>query len=114
VVLAAGGPIVVSGCGQAGLVNTLEQTRAEISEAPVQAAIGGFHLFGATDDELSWTSERLTEMELGSLLGSHCTGFEAVYRIRQLAGMSRGRAKVGAIGTRYEAGRGIVAGSINQ
>lgn len=114
VVLAGGGPVVVSGCGHSGLVNTLEQTRNAISEHPVQAAIGGFHLFGASDEVFRWSAERLADQRLGCLLGSHCTGFEAVYRIRELAGMTRDTARVGAIGTRYESGRGIVAGNINR
>lgn len=114
VVLAQDGPIVVSGCGHSGLVNTLEQTRSAISEHPVQAAIGGFHLFGATDDVFRWSAEKLAEQGLGCLLGSHCTGFEAVYRIRELSGMTRETARVGAVGTRYETGRGIVAGAINR
>ena len=114
VVLAKGGPILVSGCGHAGLINTLEQARERISPHAAQAAIGGFHLFGAADEVFRWSAEKLGELELGSLIGSHCTGFEAVYRIRELSGMSRETARVGAIGTRYEAGRGIVAGSINR
>lgn len=114
VVLAKGGPILISGCGHAGLINTLEQTRTDISDDPVQSAIGGFHLFGADDETLAWTSEQVAALELGSLLGSHCTGFEALYRIRELAGMTRESARVGAIGTKFVAGSGIVAGSINR
>ena len=51
---------------------------------------------------------------LGGFLGSHCKGFESVYRIRDLAGLSRDSARVGAIGTRYVAGSGIVPGAINR
>ena len=81
---------------------------------PPQAAIGGFHLVAASEDVLRWTSEELAQRGLGSFVGAHCTGFESVYRIRELAGMDRERARIGAIGTRYETGRGIVAGNINR
>ncbi len=114
VVLASDGPILVSGCGHAGLVNTLEYAQARISDHPPQAAIGGFHLYEASDNVLRWTSEKLSELSLGSFLGSHCTGFESVYRIRELAAMDRDRARIGAIGTRYETGRGVVPGNINR
>lgn len=114
VVLAAGGPIFVSGCGHAGLINTLDYGRAAISDTPPQAAIGGFHLSGATDETLRWTAEKLAEARLGNFVGAHCTGFETVLRIRELAGMGREQAAIGAIGTRFEAGSGIVRGNVNR
>ncbi len=114
VVVAKGGPVVVSGCGHAGLINTLEHVRSEISADSPQAAIGGFHLFAASDDVLSWTSKELQKLGLGYFLGSHCTGFESVYRIRELGSMNRERARVGAIGTKFVSGKGIEAGAINR
>ena len=114
VVVAKGGPVVVSGCGHAGLINTLEHVRSEISADSPQAAIGGFHLFAASDDVLSRTSKELQKLGLGYFLGSHCTGFESVYRIRELGSMNRERARVGAIGTKFVSGKGIEAGAINR
>ena len=105
---------MVSGCGHAGLINTLEQTRSTISPHDPQAAIGGFHLFGASDEDLEWTARQLVDQGLGHLLGSHCTGLEAVYRMRAAAGMTRDTARVGAIGTRFVAGKGIEPGMINR
>jgi 7,8-dihydropterin-6-yl-methyl-4-(beta-D-ribofuranosyl)aminobenzene 5'-phosphate synthase len=114
VVVADGGPVVVSGCGHAGLVNTLEHIQTTISEDSPQAAIGGFHLFAASDDVLSWTAGELEKLGLDYFLGSHCTGFESVYRIRELASLTRERALVGAIGTKFVVGKGIDAGAINR
>ena len=113
-IVAEGGPILVSGCGHAGLINTLEYAKDQIVDEPIQSAIGGFHLFAADDEVLQWTAERASELGLGGFLGSHCTGFESVYRIRELAGLSRETARVGAIGTKYVAGSGIVPGAINR
>ncbi len=114
VIVTEQGPIMVSGCGHAGLVNSLEYVRSEISALPPQAAIGGFHLFAATNEIMSWTAERVAELGLRHFIGSHCTGIESVYQIRELAGLDRDTARVGAIGTRFETGRGIIPSRINR
>lgn len=114
VVVTEGGPVVVSGCGHAGLINTLEYVQAKISKASPQAAIGGFHLFAASDEVLEWTSEKLKKLELNYFLGSHCTGIESVYRVREFGSMDREQARVGAIGTKFVSGKGIVPGAINR
>jgi 7,8-dihydropterin-6-yl-methyl-4-(beta-D-ribofuranosyl)aminobenzene 5'-phosphate synthase len=114
VIVTAEGPIMVSGCGHAGLVNSLEYVQSEISALPPQAAIGGFHLFAASNEVMSWTAERVAELGLRHFIGSHCTGIESVYQIRELAGLDRDTARVGAIGTRFETGSGIIPSRINR
>jgi len=42
-----------------------------------------------------------------NLLGAHCTGIEAVFRLRQLIGLARGTAVVGAVGSTFTLGTGI-------
>ena len=103
------GLIVISGCAHAGIVNTVEYARKAIREAPIDAAIGGFHLFALTDDQLEWTSGRLRAAGLRQLLGAHCTGIEAVFRIRQLAGLTRRDAVVASVGSSFTMGKGIDA-----
>ncbi len=103
------GLVLVSGCGHAGIVNTVEYARSAIRQAPVVAAIGGFHLFNATDAQLAWTAGKLKEAGLAYLLGGHCTGIEAVYRLRDLVGLTRRTAVVSAVGSTFTRGRGIVA-----
>ncbi len=103
------GLVLVSGCGHAGIVNTIDYARAAIRRAPVVAAIGGFHLFNATDAQLAWTAAKLKEAGLMYLLGGHCTGVEAVYRIRELAGLTRATAVVSAVGSSFTRGSGIRA-----
>ena len=101
------GLVVISGCGHAGIINTLEYARKTIRDVPVEAAIGGFHLFGATDAVLQWTGERLRALGVRHLLGAHCTGIEAVFRLRQIAGLARSTAVVGAVGSAFTLGKGI-------
>lgn len=103
------GLIVVSGCGHAGIVNTVEYAQTAVRNAPVITAIGGFHLFNATDDQLAWTASRLKAAGLTYLLGGHCTGIEAVFRIRELAGLTRRTAVVSSVGSTYTHGTGIAS-----
>jgi 7,8-dihydropterin-6-yl-methyl-4-(beta-D-ribofuranosyl)aminobenzene 5'-phosphate synthase len=106
------GLILISGCGHAGIINTIEYARKAVRAAPLHAAVGGFHLFAATDAALEWTAGKLREFGLQHLLGAHCTGIEAVYRIRSLAGLTRRTAVVGAVGSSFTLGKGIAALSI--
>jgi 7,8-dihydropterin-6-yl-methyl-4-(beta-D-ribofuranosyl)aminobenzene 5'-phosphate synthase len=106
------GLVVLSGCGHAGIVNTIDHARATIRAAPIHAAIGGFHLLDATDEQLEWTGSRLAAVGLESFFGGHCTGMEAVYRFRALLGLPRSRSLVAAVGGRFELGAGISPGAL--
>lgn len=112
IIVTAKGLVLISGCGHAGIINTLDYTRARISPAPVYAALGGFHLYQASDDTLSWTAAKLKEFGLRNLLGAHCTGIEAVYRLRRLTGLGRRTAAVGAVGGGFDLAKGLDPGSI--
>lgn len=101
------GLVLLSGCGHAGIINTIEHARKTIQPAPIYAAIGGFHLFALNDEKLSWTSGKLKEFGLKNFLGAHCTGIEAVYRIRQQAGLDRQSCVVSAIGSSFTLDKGI-------
>ena len=106
------GLVVLSGCGHAGLANTLEYARAAVRKAPVYAALGGWHLFQISDERLEWTAGKMREFGVQHFLGAHCTGVEAVYRIRQLNRMPRERCVVGAVGATFDLQRGISPGLI--
>ena len=108
----AKGLVLISGCGHSGIVNTLDYARAKIRPAPVYAALGGFHLYEASDETLAWTAAKLKEFGLQNLLGAHCTGIEAVYRLRQLTGLDRKTAAVGAVGGGFTLDKGLDPGSI--
>jgi 7,8-dihydropterin-6-yl-methyl-4-(beta-D-ribofuranosyl)aminobenzene 5'-phosphate synthase len=101
------GLVVLSGCGHAGIVNTLEYARKAIKAVPVHAALGGFHLFALDDEKLSWTAGKLKEFGLRQFLGAHCTGIEAVYRIRQQVGLDRQSCVVSAVGSSFSLEKGI-------
>jgi 7,8-dihydropterin-6-yl-methyl-4-(beta-D-ribofuranosyl)aminobenzene 5'-phosphate synthase len=108
----AQGLVLLSGCGHAGVVNTLEYARETIRKAPLYAAIGGFHLYALDDAKLEWTAGKLREFGMQNFLGAHCTGIEATLRIRQLTGLDRKTAAVGAVGAVFELGKPMDPGSI--
>jgi 7,8-dihydropterin-6-yl-methyl-4-(beta-D-ribofuranosyl)aminobenzene 5'-phosphate synthase len=107
VVQTSDGLVVVSGCGHAGIINTVQFAQQVVKNDSLHAAIGGFHLFAASDDTLAWTAGKLKEARLSYLLGAHCTGIESVFRIRQLLGLARKNAVVGAVGSSFTLGKGI-------
>ena len=101
------GLVVLSGCGHAGVINTLEFARSRVRRAPIHAAIGGFHLFELDDKKLAWTANKMREFGVGHLLGAHCTGIEAVYRLRQLAKLDRRTCVVSSVGSSFALDKGI-------
>ena len=101
------GLVILAGCGHAGIVNTVEYARKVVRPAPIHAIVGGLHLFALDDERLNWTADQLKAAALENLLGAHCTGIEAVYRIRQRVGLDRKAAVVGAVGSSFTLGTGI-------
>ncbi len=101
------GLVLLSGCGHAGIVNTVAYARKTVRPAPLHAVVGGFHLFAADEAQLQWTGERLREVGVLNFVGAHCTGIEAVYRLRERLGLGRASAVVGAVGSTFELGKGI-------
>ncbi len=106
------GLVIISGCGHAGIINTLEFARNSVRKAPVHAALGGFHLFAADEPTIEWTAGKLRDMGVTNLIGAHCTGVEAVYSLRQRVGLDRRTCVVGAVGAGYDLKKGIRAGLI--
>ena len=105
------GLVYLFGCGHAGVINTLEHTRKSIDPSPVRAVIGGLHLFAASDH--TWPGPPPAEsFGVQEFVGAHCTGIEAVYRIRELAGLTRQTCMVGAVGASYSLASGIDAGRV--
>jgi 7,8-dihydropterin-6-yl-methyl-4-(beta-D-ribofuranosyl)aminobenzene 5'-phosphate synthase len=103
------GLVVLTGCGHAGLINTLEQARAVTGrpDAPIYAVAGCFHLHRASDGSLDWTAENLRALGVRHLHGGHCTGLETVYRVRRLLGLPREAVSVAAVGSWFDLADGI-------
>jgi 7,8-dihydropterin-6-yl-methyl-4-(beta-D-ribofuranosyl)aminobenzene 5'-phosphate synthase len=108
------GLVVVAGCAHAGIINILTASREKFPTPPVHAVIGGLHLFPATDEQLNWTGDQMRKFNVANIVGAHCTGIEAVYRLRERLGLSRKTAVVGAVGSKFVLGEGIHAGPLAQ
>ena len=109
------GLIIVSGCGHAGVINTIEYAKQFTrSPAPVTTLIGGFHLFDISDEDLSLTGQKLKTYGVTTFVGAHCTGIDAVYYLKQALEMEKHYGVVGAVGTVYEYGKGIMAGRLSK
>jgi 7,8-dihydropterin-6-yl-methyl-4-(beta-D-ribofuranosyl)aminobenzene 5'-phosphate synthase len=106
------GLVVLAGCGHAGIINTIDHARASIASQPVVAVIGGLHTFSASDEVLAWTADKMKAAGLRYFLAGHCTGIEAAFRIRQLAGLDRKTAVVSSVGSSFTLGKGIDPGAI--
>jgi 7,8-dihydropterin-6-yl-methyl-4-(beta-D-ribofuranosyl)aminobenzene 5'-phosphate synthase len=101
------GVLVVTGCAHAGIGNILAQAREMVPGKPVRALVGGLHLLDADDAALAWTADRMREAGVRQILGAHCTGLEAVYRLRALLGLDRASVVVGAVGSAYSSSGGL-------
>ena len=69
------GLVVILGCSHHGIVNTLRHAQKLTGKESIYAAIGGTHLFGASQERLEKTVAVLREMGIQRLGASHCTGF---------------------------------------
>jgi 7,8-dihydropterin-6-yl-methyl-4-(beta-D-ribofuranosyl)aminobenzene 5'-phosphate synthase len=80
------GLVVITGCAHKGIINTLRQAQKVTGRKKIHAVFGGAHLFRADDERLDKTVAALAEMGVERIAPSHCTGFEAAARLRQVFG----------------------------
>lgn len=78
------GLVVLSGCGHAGIVNTVRYAQKLTGEQRVAAIIGGFHLSGPMFEPIiEPTIQALGDVAPSLLVPAHCTGFRAVHRLAE-------------------------------
>ena len=86
--LTKSGWIMMSGCGHSGIINTAKKLQS-IHNVPIYGAIGGFHLFQASDDVIDKTALWLKNAGMEKFMGGHCTGIYAAERVADLIGIRR-------------------------
>ena len=76
------GLVVLSGCGHAGIVNTVRYARRLTGEDAVAAVVGGFHLSGPMFERIIGpTVDALWELAPSLLVPAHCTGWKACHHL---------------------------------
>jgi 7,8-dihydropterin-6-yl-methyl-4-(beta-D-ribofuranosyl)aminobenzene 5'-phosphate synthase len=71
------GIAVITGCAHPGIINILEMAKNFFPNEVIDLALGGFHLFRKTNDEISSTINKILKMEIRNAAPSHCSGNNA-------------------------------------
>jgi 7,8-dihydropterin-6-yl-methyl-4-(beta-D-ribofuranosyl)aminobenzene 5'-phosphate synthase len=75
------GLVLLSGCGHAGIVNTVRYAQRLTGEKKIAAVIGGFHLSGPMFEAIiTPTVHAFDELSPSLLFPAHCTGWKAVHQ----------------------------------
>ncbi len=94
------GLVVITGCGHAGVVNTVRYVTKLTGSDRIHAVIGGFHLNGPRFEPLiSPTCDAFGELAPDFLVPTHCTGWKATHA---LAARFPGAFLQSSVGTRFE------------
>ena len=77
------GLVVLSGCGHAGIVNTVRSAMKAAGVDNVHAVIGGFHLGTSPKEYLQHTLQELERINPDVILPMHCTGEPFIAMLRE-------------------------------
>ena len=76
------GLVVLTGCGHAGVINTIRHAQQLTGVQTVYAVIGGFHLTGALFERIiPQTVAALKELSPAVIVPAHCTGWKATHAL---------------------------------
>ena len=76
------GLVVITGCGHAGVINTLRYVKKLTGRDRLHAVIGGFHLSGPRFEPLIGpTCDAFAELAPDFLVPAHCTGWKATHAV---------------------------------
>jgi len=112
VISTAQGLVLLTGCGHTGTVNLLTAVEKHFPGQKIYAAIGGFHLLAATDQQIDWTAKALKGAGVRYFMGAHCTGIQPVHQIMTIAGLKRNECIVGSVGATFDPAIGFIAGQL--
>lgn len=78
------GLVIVSGCGHAGIVNTVLYSREITGEEKVLGVLGGFHLTGKQFEPfIDRTVQLIKDLKPRYIVPCHCTGWRAIQTFAQ-------------------------------
>ena len=78
--VAGEGLVVITGCGHAGVINTVRQAQRVTGVEELALVMGGFHLGfpGTPDEKVDKTVAALTELGARQIAPMHCSGFKCM------------------------------------
>lgn len=93
------GLVIITGCGHAGIVNTINYARELTGESRVYAVVGGMHLSSRLFEPIiGRTVEALEDFRPQYIVPCHCTGLKAV---SEIARALPGAFLQNSVGTKY-------------
>lgn len=75
------GLVVMSGCGHAGIVNTVSYAQRLTGVERIHAVLGGFHLSGQFERLIPRVCAAFATFEPDVLVPGHCTGWRAIHQL---------------------------------
>lgn len=80
------GLCVFGGCCHPGIVNCLAYVKQSFPEKPVYSVLAGMHLMNHSRERILETAEALKGMNIQILMPVHCTGLEAIGKLKDIFG----------------------------
>lgn len=78
------GLVIISGCGHAGIINTINYAKKLGETEKIYAVLGGFHLSGELNEHaIEPTVKALQDVDPDYIVPCHCTGWKATTTIIQ-------------------------------
>ena len=82
----ASGPVLLTGCAHAGIVNTIRYASKLSGRTRFAAVLGGMHLCNATPERIARTVSELSSFEIAALGPVHCSGEGATAALQESFG----------------------------
>jgi 7,8-dihydropterin-6-yl-methyl-4-(beta-D-ribofuranosyl)aminobenzene 5'-phosphate synthase len=76
------GLVVIAGCAHAGIINTIHHAQRITGVSRVHAVLGGFHLRNESAERVAATTHALRTIDPSFIGPCHCTGPQAVERLK--------------------------------
>ncbi|MGQ4834620.1 MAG: MBL fold metallo-hydrolase [Candidatus Asgardarchaeia archaeon] len=77
------GAIILTGCGHAGILNTIKYAKETFDLKTIHSAMGGFHLRDAPEYRLEATVSAFKKFNVREVYPMHCTGIKAITYFKQ-------------------------------
>ena len=92
------GLVVITGCGHAGIINTILYAKEVTGVEEIFAVIGGFHLTGTMlEPVIPPTVEAMKQFSPNVIVPCHCTGWKAIHEFEKAFPANFSLNSVGAV-----------------